>query len=288
MSDPKRWMEEGADAAPHERALLRAGLDMKPPAGAEDAIWAALSAQIGPGGGGGDGGGGDGGSVGGTGAPMGAPAPAATASASTASATGVVGATKAIVVGLLGTTIVAGALAVIVPAKEPPPAAPRANPTAEAAIEAPRAPELDVPPASSTPTPAPVAVDEAPKSPAPRRVSSALPAASVSPKAPPAPSASVEPEATRAERASRLREERTALGDARAALRSGDTAGAFQKLEAMGDRFPSGTLAQEREALAIEALARAGQSAAASERAAAFLRAHPTSPHATKIRGFLR
>ncbi|HVK68511.1 MAG TPA: outer membrane protein assembly factor BamD [Polyangium sp.] len=286
MSDPKRWMEEGADAAPHERALLRAGLDMKPPAGAEDAIWAALSAQIGPGGGGGDSGGGDGGSAGGTGAPVGAPAPAATAGASTASATGMVGAAKAIVVGLLGTTIVAGAIAVIVPAKEAPPTAPRMDPTAEAAIEAPRAPEPDVPPAEAAPTLAPVAVDEAPKSPAPRRVSSTLPAASVSPKAP--PSASVEPEAMRAERASRLREERTELGDARAALRAGDTAGAFQKLEAMGDRFPSGTLAQEREALAIEALARAGQSAAASERAAAFLRAHPTSPHATKIRGFLR
>jgi predicted Zn-dependent protease len=90
------------------------------------------------------------------------------------------------------------------------------------------------------------------------------------------------------ERASRLREESRSLGDARAALRRGDAASALEKLDALGGQFPEGVLAQEREVLAIEALAGAGQRAAASARAAAFLQAHPTSPHATKVRGFLQ
>ncbi|HSO00162.1 MAG TPA: outer membrane protein assembly factor BamD, partial [Candidatus Nanopelagicales bacterium] len=91
-----------------------------------------------------------------------------------------------------------------------------------------------------------------------------------------------------AERASRLREESRVLGEARDALRRGDAAGALQKLEEVRTRFPDGVLTQEREALAIEALYRSGSRAAASARAAAFLRAWPTSPHATRIQGFVQ
>jgi outer membrane protein assembly factor BamD (BamD/ComL family) len=89
-------------------------------------------------------------------------------------------------------------------------------------------------------------------------------------------------------RPSSLHEESRSLVEARSALRRGDTAGAQRKLNEMGERFPDGVLAQEREALAIEALHRSGRRAAASARASAFLRAHPTSPHATKIRSFLK
>jgi outer membrane protein assembly factor BamD (BamD/ComL family) len=91
-----------------------------------------------------------------------------------------------------------------------------------------------------------------------------------------------------AERISRLREERAMLEEARDALRRGDAAGALQKLEQARARFPGGVLGQEREALAIEALFRGGQRAAASARGAAFLRAYPLSPHATRIQSFVQ
>jgi hypothetical protein len=103
------------------------------------------------------------------------------------------------------------------------------------------------------------------------------------PSAPPAGAA-----AAAAERASRLREENRMLGEARDALRRGDAAGALARLEEVRARFPDGEMIQEREALAIDALYRTGQRAAASARAAAFLRAYPTSPHATRIQGFVQ
>jgi hypothetical protein len=51
--------------------------------------------------------------------------------------------------------------------------------------------------------------------------------------------------------------------------------------------FADGALAQEREALTIEALAHAGRREAASARAVAFLRAYPGSPHAATVRTFV-
>ena len=91
-------------------------------------------------------------------------------------------------------------------------------------------------------------------------------------------------------RAARLEESTRRIADgafaARGALRGGDAAGALRKLDELGTRFPGGVLAQEREALAIEALYTTGQRAAASARAEAFLRAYPNSPHATRLRSF--
>jgi outer membrane protein assembly factor BamD (BamD/ComL family) len=72
--------------------------------------------------------------------------------------------------------------------------------------------------------------------------------------------------------------------EARAALRAGDAARCLTLLEQARARFPRGALGQEREALTVEALARAGQSAAAKRRAAAFLRAHPQSPYVADLR----
>lgn len=116
--------------------------------------------------------------------------------------------------------------------------------------------------AEADPTPAPAAADtEAPSG-----------AASITP----------------TERASRLREESRLLSEARDALRRGDSSGALRKLDEARTRFPGGVLAQEREALTIEALYRGGQRAAAASLAASFLRAYPNSPHATRIQGFSR
>jgi hypothetical protein len=52
-------------------------------------------------------------------------------------------------------------------------------------------------------------------------------------------------------------------------------------------RVPGGVLGQEREALAIEALAASGQRSEASRRAAAFLDRFPNSPHASRVQVFV-
>lgn len=75
---------------------------------------------------------------------------------------------------------------------------------------------------------------------------------------------------------------------ARDALRSGDCKGALAPLREARRRFPGGILAQERDALWVEALARSGRSAEASDRARAFLREYPISPYADLVRREVR
>jgi hypothetical protein len=52
-------------------------------------------------------------------------------------------------------------------------------------------------------------------------------------------------------------------------------------------RFPSGALGVEREVIALEALARLGQSAEARRLALAFVAKHPTSIHLPRVRSLL-
>lgn len=114
---------------------------------------------------------------------------------------------------------------------------------------------------------------------------SPAPAPSVSASASAAPSGAVSPlPSPRPSGASQLREESAAVLEARAAFRAGDARRCLALLEQARSRFPRGALGQEREALAIEALARTGQRAAAQRRAAAFLRAHPQSPYVADLR----
>jgi len=84
-------------------------------------------------------------------------------------------------------------------------------------------------------------------------------------------------------RESRLREESLLVLEAREGLRSGRASLVLRQLEAARTRFPDGTLAQEREALTIEALWRSGQTAAARQRAETFARTYPGSPHAARV-----
>ena len=50
MSDPGRWLDEGSDdSLRQERDLLRSGLMIDPPDGAQDKVWASVLAQLGPG-----------------------------------------------------------------------------------------------------------------------------------------------------------------------------------------------------------------------------------------------
>jgi hypothetical protein len=58
---------------------------------------------------------------------------------------------------------------------------------------------------------------------------------------------------------------------------------ALRLTEEHAQRFPQGMLAQEREAIAIEALAKLGRATQAQARAQTFLKAHPGSPYRPRI-----
>lgn len=288
MNDPIRFLDSANDAMPFERSLLQAGREIEPPAGAKDKIWAALGPQIGPDGG--SGGGGDGGASSGNSIGQGSSA----LKTSGASLTGSVGGAKIIALGIAGISAIAGVVAAVVGLSSPAPVSSKvAQPPPIVAISAPEikepiAPEVQKEPRVIEAPPAPEAVLPLPTN-SVRKEAALTTSARVSPAKPAEEKPAVE-EASgeHQERASRLREENQMLGAARAALRSGDPASALEKLDAAGNRFPEGVLAQEREVLAIEALAKSGQRAAASARASAFLAAHPTSAHATKVRSFVQ
>jgi hypothetical protein len=123
-------------------------------------------------------------------------------------------------------------------------------------------------------------------SPAPEQVAAEMaPAVDELPpvEAPSAPAA----RADRATSQSALAAELAALDQARARLDSGDASGALSLLDDYSRTYPRGRLALEAEVLRIDALAKKGQSAAAAKRAEAFLRRHPNSVLASRVRGYL-
>lgn len=74
------------------------------------------------------------------------------------------------------------------------------------------------------------------------------------------------------------------LGDAQSAVKS-DPAAALRACDEHAKRFPGGSLAQEREALAIEALVRLGRKGEAEKRLARFRAGYPSSGHLRKLEG---
>ncbi|MDX2024503.1 MAG: hypothetical protein SF187_29955 [Deltaproteobacteria bacterium] len=78
--------------------------------------------------------------------------------------------------------------------------------------------------------------------------------------------------------ASALRAEVALIAGARRALEAGHIKEAMRLLAAHGQRFPAGTLIEEREGLGIIALWRQGQHNAAREGATRFRRQYPRSP----------
>jgi hypothetical protein len=72
------------------------------------------------------------------------------------------------------------------------------------------------------------------------------------------------------------------LRDARLAL-NGDPAGALALTEQHRREYPSGGFAQEREVIAITALARLGRTSEARSRAERFRSAYPTSPYIERV-----
>ena len=89
---------------------------------------------------------------------------------------------------------------------------------------------------------------------------------------------------TPASTTSQLEEESRALLAVRRALRGGDPSTALRLLQQLRARFPQGVLAQEREALTIEALSRSGQQGLATQRATEFVARYPESPYAAEVR----
>lgn len=298
MTLPKRWLEDSDDAANAVRDVLRVGRDMDPPEGAERGVWLALSAQIAAGGAGVGSGAGASATTGSTAA--GTSAVTGTGASTTAAGAASSGLIKAILIGAFGGVIAVSGYSVLEPAS--PPAVSQGEQQADppAAHNKPSAiaPALTSKPKTESPKTSEAPVSAGGSAPAPSQAVSA-PTGS----APPADSASAQtafqpsgdstvgsgsfapgsPE----ERASRLREENELVGQARGALRAGDPARAMQILMQAGQKFPDGVLGQEREALMIEALAKSGSRDAASVRAAAFIKAHPTSPHSARLQAFV-
>ncbi len=303
MSAPKRWLDDGGGATRFERDLLRLGASHEPPAAAKDAVWTALLAQIPPI---------PPGSTGGGAAP-GAGAAKAAAAAKAAGAAGAATNGSAALAGAVGGGLLKSALigagsavaliatyAIVTPAtvSQPPPPAPTA-------IEAVGAPgtgvrsaigERGAAGAAAPVTPEtqglPAIADSAAPLAAPAAATSAEPRADG-----PAPSAGRDPRGPLGvssgpvgpmDRETRLLEESRRLTEARDALRRGDASGALSRLAELQRAVPGGILGQEREALAIEALAKSGRASEAQARARAFLQAYPQSPHATRVEAFAR
>jgi hypothetical protein len=76
------------------------------------------------------------------------------------------------------------------------------------------------------------------------------------------------------------------IGQAQAAL-AGNPGRALSLCEKHRKQFPHGVLVQEREVLAIEALARLGRHAQAVDRGERFLKSFPSSAHRSKIVGII-
>lgn len=102
----------------------------------------------------------------------------------------------------------------------------------------------------------------------PHDLPSSVPAVAPKPSVAPSPSNAPDLE---------LAAERALVDRARSALSAGQPSAAVDAVDAHATRFPKGRLAEEREALAVQALARSGNTTAAKRRADAFRKTYPNS-----------
>ena len=84
-----------------------------------------------------------------------------------------------------------------------------------------------------------------------------------------------------------LSEELGALDRARLSLANGDARRALDELDGYDRRFPGGRLQLEAEVMRIDAFAKVGRKDVARQHADTFLRRHPTSVLATRVRAHL-
>src|SRR5690606_35978584 len=82
----------------------------------------------------------------------------------------------------------------------------------------------------------------------------------------------------------RVLEEMALLQRAQAALRDGRASDALELLAQHAETFVHGSMVEERQALRVLALCASGEAARGSAEAATFLRAHPRSTYAARVR----
>jgi hypothetical protein len=247
-SDPKRWSERGGGASPLEAHLVGVARDLDPPDGDQQAVWAALSAHLGPS----------------AHPPSVEPAVRAHTGAS---------ALKLAAVALVAGTVGAVGSRLLEPAH---------NVEPQVIIAAP------IPSASQTPpSPVRLEQDDAPPRVMPtvgprHRVSARPPREEIveRPSEPEAPSLKPTDEST-------LEQEALQLELARGALRANDPTRALALIAEEEKRHQGGALEQERRVLLIEAAMMAGDRRRAEDEAKSFLGAHPSSPLAPRVRSIL-
>lgn len=313
MSEPVRLLEMDGD--PMGASLLRAGLDDGPPPGAKDDVYRSIQAALGV-----AVVGAAVASATNASAATATTAGATTAGATTATAAGTttataagattvvkMGAVQALVVklgiaktigivGLCSATVVGAGFGVreIVRDRTPAEDAPTttAATTDVRVAEGPRGvnPNRGTPPSApndepASPTPS-AAVSEAPidaatdKPTASAKPNVSTPAVSAAP--PPSASAVAVANPAKPEIAS----EPAGVAEVRSKLRAGDASGALALLSAIQQQFGAGRMSEDRAVLTIEALAASGNTSAARANADAFLKAHPTSPFASRVRTY--
>lgn len=280
MSDPRRLLDGDRALSQDERRALEAGRAVDPPQGAREQVFTSIMAtlHLPPGGGGSTGGGAAG--AGAAGAKT-----AAVAATKAASGAGAVALLKSFAVGsALAVAAIVGH-EVVTNSPEPPPAASAAAKTPDFPLttspkrlaEAPAQPEpqtLPAPSASAALSHSRTPAQEPPSAPS---ASAALsPAPVLAPSAAPAGSSATD---------DALRES-VLVARARSQLRSGRAGEALSTLDELSRTVKRGVLGQEREALAIEALAAAGRHQEAQARARSFLERFPDSPHAAQVQPY--
>lgn len=264
MSEFSALMHPDSGASAEERNVLRAADAALPPPGAEDRVWLALGAALGP-------------------AAMGVAAQSVagqaaisavgTAASAGAAKTGAWLAVKIAAVSLVGSAVVGGAAHLVYRSVSERPVAVSSTQGLPSA----RPPARPAEPAAALA--APPELDETEHGPA-RTEDLRVPPAKRNAGSPVAPAIALSTPPT----ASVLEHEARLLAEARAQLKRGDVSGASDTLEALRTSFPSGALTQEREVVAIEILGKSGRADEADRRARAFLATYPDSPHAAKVR----
>ncbi len=247
MSEPRRFLAD-PDVSPFERDLLESWSSEQPSAAARARALAIGGVTVAA-------------LVGGAGA---AAAPKAAS----------VGAAALAKWGVLGVLVAGMATATVAVLREAP-VAPSAPPTATASLAT---------GASGPSTPNPTAQSTTPMGP-PAVSPADLPAAAPDPTA--AHAKGHVAAASGVVGAPSLAEEIALFDRARAALDAGEADRALGLLDTYESRFRSGAFGQEAEVLRVQALLRRGDRARASSVGERFLAAHPSSPHAARIRAIL-
>ncbi|HEX9295501.1 MAG TPA: hypothetical protein VF881_06685 [Polyangiaceae bacterium] len=277
MKDPRRWIEDPTELDDAEHRALVAGRNIRPQNDTVETMWTALAAKL----------------------------PLAGPTAGSAGAAGAVGTIKAALIGMgLGSLVIAGKILIAATPSTPVTASSGFDPSASEVLGSPHAPlpmatepRDEAPP----PDPGPAATLPQPKVSPPSllgggRRDERLPEPASLPekgsRSPPAEQAYAASPATTVGSAVAMttedaRQESWLVARAREALRAGQASAAFALLEQTRQRFPQGVLLQEREALTIEALVQLGQRRAALERASAFSRDYPTSPHRMRVQAIV-